>query len=61
VSVPVFCLRWPGRFSRYAGDDMCEETSRVGLAVAERYVSSFCWLRRWEGAWVRRRVALHGR
>jgi hypothetical protein len=39
---------------------MCEATSRVGLAVAERYVSSFCWLSLWEGAWVRRSVALDG-
>jgi hypothetical protein len=37
---------------------MCEEMSKVGLAVAERYVSSFCWLRRWDGECVRSRVAL---
>jgi hypothetical protein len=37
---------------------MWDEMSKVGVAVAERYVSSFCWLRRWAGQWVRRSVAL---
>lgn len=37
---------------------MWEEMSNVGFAVAERYVSSFCWFSRWEGECVRRRVAL---
>lgn len=59
VSVPFWTLRWDWRRWRYEGDDMWEETSKVGLAVAERYVSSFCWFRRWEGQWVRRRVALY--
>lgn len=37
---------------------MWEDMSNVGFAVAERYVSSFCWFSRWEGECVRRRVAL---
>jgi hypothetical protein len=58
VSVPFWTLRWLWRRFRYEGEVMCEEMSKVGLAVAERYVSSFCWFRRCEGQCVRRSVAL---
>lgn len=54
VSVPVCDLRR----CMYVGEERCEAMSKVGWAVAERYVSSLAWLRRCEGEWVSSRVDL---
>lgn len=56
MSVPLFC--WLGRRWRYADEVMCEDMSKTGFVEAERYVSSLCWLSRWEGECVSKSVAL---